>query len=60
MCRSKKVDAGENDQSRNQEDPQEAFLGYDPYHEESKQQAAGNRAELLKQLHSTHGLLQQA
>jgi hypothetical protein len=48
-----KVDAGENDQPGNQEDVQEVFLPCDPHHEESKQQAAGNRAELLKQLCSS-------
>ena len=60
MCHGKKIDAGEDNQSGNQENAQEAPLGRDSNYKENKQQAASNRAEFLKQLHATHGLLHYA
>ena len=60
MCHGKKIDAGEDNQSGNQENAQEAPLGRDSNYKKNKQQAASNRAEFLKQLHATHDLLHYA
>ncbi len=56
MRRSKKVDAGKHNQTRNEKDPQETPLRHDANHERCKQQAAGNRAELLKKLYAADRL----
>jgi hypothetical protein len=52
MRRSIEVNAGEDYQSGDQEATQKPPLRCDPNHKKSKKQAAGNRTDLLKQLHT--------